>query len=179
MDKPKSKDQIVDELPELRQQIAELERLELERDRALEMLHESEARYRALFDRSIHCVYIYDLEGRFLDANEAALNLLGYEREEITSLSFESLLDEGQVTNAYMNLKELIRTGSARDMAEYKLKRKDGAYVWVETDASLIDRQGKPFAVQGVAKDITERKRPCGIVRRIIGCFSLLNPTPS
>jgi PAS domain-containing protein len=41
---------------------------------------ESEERYRARFDRSLDCLFVHDLEGRFLDANAAAPALLGYER---------------------------------------------------------------------------------------------------
>ncbi len=44
-------------------------------------------------------------------------------------------------------------------MAEYQLLRKDGGTVFVETKGSLIYRDGKPFAVQGIARDITDRKR--------------------
>ena len=40
--------------------------------------------------------YINDLGGNFLDANAAALELLGYSKEEIHSLNFASLLSEEQ-----------------------------------------------------------------------------------
>jgi len=43
-------------------------------------------------------------------------------------------------------------------MREFKLRRKDGSYVQVEAQSSLIRRDGKPYAVQGIARDITERK---------------------
>ncbi len=49
-----------------------------EQKRALEAQRESEERYRALFDRSLDCVILTDFNGNLLDANEATLNLLGY-----------------------------------------------------------------------------------------------------
>jgi diguanylate cyclase (GGDEF)-like protein len=43
-------------------------------------------------------------------------------------------------------------------MHEFRLRRKDGSYVYIETQASLIRRDGKPYAIQGIARDISERK---------------------
>jgi PAS domain S-box-containing protein len=58
---------------------------------------------------------------------------------------------------------EIMRTGHQRQLNVFKLKRKDGNFVWVETEASLIYRQGKPYAIQGIARDIPsasgQRKR--------------------
>jgi PAS domain S-box-containing protein len=129
-----------------------------DRKRAEEALRESEERYRALFDRSLLCVYIHDFSGRFLDANQAALRLLGYTRNEITSLNFASLLDPPQLPLAFRMLDEIIKTGSQKHPAEFRLKRKDGSSVWVETEASVILREGQFLAIQGIARDISDRK---------------------
>ena len=128
-----------------------------ERKRAEASLRESEERYRALFERSLDCVYVHDLEGRFLDANAAVLGLLGYDLDEIRSLTFASLLDETQTAHAAEVLRGLLETGSQRDITQSRLRCKSGAYVDVETKASLIFREGKPHAVQGIARDVTER----------------------
>jgi PAS domain S-box-containing protein len=129
-----------------------------DRKKAEIALRESEERYRALFDRSLLCVYVHDFSGRFLDANQAALRLLGYTRDEITSLNFASLLSPPQLPMAFRMLDEIIKTGSQRHPAEFRLKRKDGTSVWVETEASVILRQGKFMAIQGIARDISDRK---------------------
>ena len=121
-------------------------------------LKESEERYKALFDHSLYCVYVHDFEGNFLDANKAALNLLGYTKKDIPSITFSSLLDEDQLFKALKILGEVIQTGYQKKPAKYKLKTKKGDYVWVETEASVIYREGKPYAVQGIARDITEHK---------------------
>ena len=52
-----------------------------------------------------------------------------------------------------------MKTGSQKDVAEYKLRRKNGEYVYVESMGAIIYRDGKPFAIQGIARDITERKQ--------------------
>ena len=42
---------------------------------------------------------------------------------------------------------------------EFKIKRKDGKYIWVETEGSLLYKEGKPYAILGIANDITKRKK--------------------
>ena len=123
-----------------------------------EALRETQERYSALFNRSLFCVFVHDFEGNFLDANEAALRLLGYTREEISSISIASLLTEDQVPEVVESLEHMKRKEAQKELTTWKLKRKDGSFVWVETEASLIDRCGKPYAIQGIAHDISERK---------------------
>ncbi|MBU7046736.1 MAG: PAS domain S-box protein, partial [Theionarchaea archaeon] len=130
--------------------------LEAEECRHLEeVLHEMESQYEALFGRSMWCVYIHDFEGRFLDANEAALTLLGYTREEITSLDFSALLEGDDLEYAFRIVEE-IRKSSQKHPAEFRLKRKDGTFVWVEVEGTLTYRDGEPYAILGIARDITE-----------------------
>jgi PAS domain S-box-containing protein len=130
-----------------------------ERKRAEAALHETEERYRSLFDRSLDCVYIYDFSGNFIDANQSALTLLGYTRDEITSLNFASLLTPDQISTALKVSQEILVTGTLQKSIEYRLRCKDGTYVDVETTATLLYHEGKPYAVQGIAHDITERKK--------------------
>ena len=123
-----------------------------------EALRESEERYSALFDRSLDCVYIHDFEGNFLDANPAALKLFGYTKEEILSLNFGTLLTEEQMPTALQTLVELKEKGYQRDVTEFRLKDKEGNDIHVETIAAVIYHGTMPYAVQGIARDVTERK---------------------
>jgi two-component system, cell cycle sensor histidine kinase and response regulator CckA len=130
-----------------------------ERKRAIEARIESEERYTALFERSLDCVFLTDFHGHFLDANKAALNLLGYRREDIATLSYESLLTEDQLPLASQTVEQLLLYGYQINRNEYRLRRKDGGDVFVETQCALIYRNGKPVAIQSIGRDITERKR--------------------
>ncbi len=130
-----------------------------ERKQAEQSMRVSEERYRALFDRSLDCVFLYDFAGNFLDANQATLDLLGYQREDIATLAFASLLPEDQFPLAFRVTEEIKTTGHQKRPAEFRLRGKDGREVYVETRCSLIYREGKPFAIQGIAHDLTERKR--------------------
>jgi PAS domain S-box-containing protein len=137
-----------------------------ERKRADKESKEKEERFNALFNRSFDCVYIHDFKGHFLDANPAALDLLGYKREEISSLSFASLLDKKMLAKALKALKELKQAGYQRALMEYQLRCKDGKQIYVETKVSLINRDHKPYAILGLARDITERKKADALLRK-------------
>ncbi len=122
-------------------------------------LRESEEKFKALFDRSLYGVFMHDLEGNFLDANKAALNLLGYKKKDIAKLNLSSLLDEEQLSSAFKTMAEIKKLGYQRESSQYKLSRKDGEHIWVETDASLVYRSGKPYGILGIARDISIQKK--------------------
>ncbi len=158
-DQSQSARQLMNEIEELRRQNARLENSKIKYKQTQELLQENQERYKAIFDRSLCCVCMHDLEGKFLDMNKAALNLLKYTKKELTSLSLFSLIEKDQLSDAFKTFKEIKRTGSQKKHSEYKLRKKDGNYAWVETEASLICRDGKPYAIQSIGRDITQRKQ--------------------
>jgi len=122
-------------------------------------LHEIEERYKSLFERSLELIYIHDFQGNFIDANITALETIGYTREEISLINFKALLSTDQTPKAIEAIKEIREKGSQSAFTEYTIKRKDGKEVSIETKGSIVYKKGKPYAIQGLARDITERKR--------------------
>lgn len=127
-----------------------------DRKRMEQELQDIKERYKALFDRSFYFVYVHDFQGKFIDANKAALDMLGYTKEEIPSLNFSSLLSEDQLPSAIKTLDGILKNGVQKEPTKFKLRTKSGDYIWVETEATIIYREGKPYAIQGIARDITE-----------------------
>jgi len=132
----------------------------IQRDFAEQRFKESKDRYLALYDRSMDAIYIHDFQGNFIDANPAALHMFGYTKDEVVKLNFASLiLNEDELRKTYETTSELKKTGSQKMISEYKLRRKDGETIIVETQASVIYKDNKPYLIQGVAREITERKK--------------------
>ncbi len=160
VDEGRSRDELLEENVELRLQVEELKAAETDRKRAEEALRESEKRYRALFDSSLELVYTHDLQGRFLDVNKAALDALGVKRGDVRNTTFADLLDDDeQLARAVEATREIVATGAQQAPTTYRLRTARGDHLWVETVGSLIYQDGKPYAIHGVARDITDRKK--------------------
>jgi PAS domain S-box-containing protein len=108
-----------------------------ERRRAEAALRQSEERYKALFERSLDCVFLTDLDGKFMDANQPSLDLLGYQLEDIPTLTFASLLTEDQLPLAFQTTEEIKATGHQERLTEFRLRGKDGRLVHLPSKASL------------------------------------------
>lgn len=122
-------------------------------------LKESEERYKALFDRSLDLIYLNDFNGMLLDANNTMLNLLGYNLNEINKLNITDILATNQISSVKNLINEIKNNNSQRNPIEYQLYSKAGKVIFVEALTSLIYKGKVPFAIQVLARDITERKR--------------------
>ena len=116
-------------------------------------------KYKELFKHSLDLIYVNDLNGNFLDASDLTLIALGIEREDIPNISFIGLLDRENLIKAYKVTKEIRKTGKQSAQSEYKLKTKMGDYIYIETYGIPLKKDGEIYAILGVAKNITERKK--------------------
>jgi len=129
-----------------------------ERKSIEEALRESEERYRELFENAKDALYVHDLGGRYTSFNRAAEQLSGFSREEILGKHFSNFVAPGSLRYVRENLcKKLDDEGETT--YEIDLITKDRRRVPVEVSSRLIYENGKPVGVQGVARDMTERKR--------------------
>jgi PAS domain S-box-containing protein len=151
---------------ELRKSNEELREEIKERVIIEEALRESETRYKALFERSLLCVYISDLEGNILDANDASLNLLGCMRDDLPEITLANLVTEDQRAELQKTITHIMTRGASSSPHEWKLRRKNGEYVWVEAETAVLYHEGKPYALQVTARDITERKRALELLKK-------------
>lgn len=137
--------------------VAELEERIAERKRAEMALRESEERYRELFENARDAIYVHDLEGNYIRVNHAAETLSGYKREEIVGHNFIKFVAAADVgfgrKTFYAKLAEQGETAFEIDVIA-----KDGRRVPVEVRSRAIYENGVMVGVQGIARDITERK---------------------
>lgn len=137
--------------------VAELEEILVERKRAEVALRESEERYRELFENAKDAIYVHDLEGTYLKANRAAEELSGYTREEIVGHQYTEFIAEEHVNFVRKTFcAKLALQGETS--YEVDVIAKDGRRVPVEVSSRAIYENGQIVGVQGMARDITERK---------------------
>jgi PAS domain S-box-containing protein len=149
---------IIKESTFLKKEPGSLREMVISLENSVKELEEIRLKYECLFDRSIESIYIHDLNGRMLDLNKAGLDLVGYTKEEISGMNLSDFLNESQYKQAIALIEEVIIEGSPIYPVEYKIRRKDGSWLDVEVFPSPIIKNGKPVAIIGVCRDITDRK---------------------
>ena len=125
-------------------------------------LREREAKYRAVIETSDDGFCIADMEGRFLEFNDAFVDLLGYSREELLTMSvpdIESQKTPGEVAAAI----EAVRR-EGHSFFETRLRSKDGRIWPAEPNISYWPIAGGRMFF--FVRDITERKAAEEALRR-------------
>jgi len=127
-----------------------------ERITAQEALIESEKRYRKLFEDSLDAIVITDRKGNFVDLNEAALNLFGYSKEEISEIPFPQLYVEQEDSSRFQ--RDMEAKGAVSDF-EVKLRRKDGSIMTCVLFATARRANGRGVVgYQGIVRDISTQR---------------------
>jgi PAS domain S-box-containing protein len=126
-----------------------------ERKQAEEALRESEERYRKLFEESRDAI-IATQDNKIIAANQAALDLFGYVREEMIGLDVRKI--DVYPGERFRFQQEMEQKGFVRDY-EVKLRKKDGT----EIDCLLTSTVRRALddsilGYQGIIHDITQRK---------------------
>ena len=135
---------------------------------------QAEARIRRLVDADIIGIFVGDLEGRIVEANDAFLRIIGYDREELVSKSLnwiELTPPEWRERNMRA-VAELTSTGTTRPF-EKEYFRKDGSRVPVLIGAALVQEGGREGVV--FVLDLTERKRTEEALRQLESNLAHMN----
>lgn len=122
-------------------------------------LKDSEERLRNLFERVRHGLFVSSKEGKFLDCNQALLEMLDYSsKEECLNIDLtERLYANPEDRKTFQE--NIERDGYVKDM-EVEFKRKDGSKITVLlTGYPMRDAKGDIVGYEGINLDITERKR--------------------
>lgn len=128
-----------------------------ERKLAEEHLIRSEERYRDLVENAHDIIYSHDLDGRFTSINKAGQTITGYTEEEVLGMNMTDTVVPEDVARAKDMIAEKVK-GEDGTAYELQILAKDGKRITVEVNTKLVFQDGTPTGVQGIARDITERK---------------------
>ena len=126
---------------------------------ATHALRVSEERFRELVENANDIIYTHDLEGNFTSANPAATRAYGYTTEEILQLNIAQIVDSEYLPLAQQKIREKLEGAPRTEAYELLTHSQEGKPIWVEVNTRLMEREGRPVEVQGIARDVTERKR--------------------
>ncbi len=114
--------------------------------------------YRELFENATDIIFTYTFEGRLLSLNRAVERILGYSRAEALQLNIsEAIAPEYEQTTRRMLDPQVA--GEVPLNFELEVFAKDKRRIFLGVDTRPLFRGGKAVAVQGIARDITKRKK--------------------
>jgi PAS domain S-box-containing protein len=129
-----------------------------EQKRAEKALRESEDKYRRFFNTSHDCVFITSEDGRWVDLNDAGVELFGYAgRDELMRVKIGDLYADPDKRKEHIRI--ILETGFSKDYPVDLLK-KDGTIMHtLVTTVARKDENGNVIGFQGTVRDISELKR--------------------
>src|SRR6266550_5110350 len=135
--------------------------------RAVELaLHETERKYRTIFENTREGIFYVTADGETVAANPALVRLLGYDSAEEYIADPDHLLGSWKTSERQELWSRLEGEGEVRDF-EMEGRRRDGTKVWVSGAMVVLrDANGSPATYQGTVLDITGQKRSETLRRR-------------
>jgi len=150
----------------LRRQVAlrtaELSRELAERQKSQKALHESEERFRRIAENARDIIFRMSLpDGRYEYLNPSAARISGYSLEEYynTPKMIEKLIPPSQ-RESFQKIWQAMLAGNIPESIEFLTITRSGEEKWIEQRNVLIrDENGRPVALEGIATDITDRRK--------------------
>jgi PAS domain S-box-containing protein len=151
-------------LPSAIEKMLRQHRVIAEKQQAEEALRKSEERFRKLFEQSNDAIFIHR-SGRIIDINQRACEMLGYSKEQLLMMEITDLYPQEGCAESSKKINTSQGLNSIESILfETLFKKADGTVVAVEISSGIIDRENK--VIQGIVRDITERKQTEAELRR-------------
>jgi len=137
-----------------------------ERKKVEDQVRDSERRYRLLADNVSDVIWTMDMDFKYSYISPSVERMRGFTPEEMMEHSLEDSLTEQSVRPAREKLAKHLALAESGGVTldqpvilELELFRKDGSTMWGEAAATFVgDEEGNPAGIQGVTRDITDRK---------------------
>ncbi len=125
-----------------------------------EVLRQSEERFSITFEQAPIGMALGALDGRWLKANRAMCELVGYTAEELSRMTFRDITHPDDVQACLEYLPQLLAGTLQSYQLEKRYLHKSGRIIWTLVSVSLVrDTDGQPLHVIVQSQDITDRKQ--------------------
>ena len=119
----------------------------------------SEEKYRNIIDSVSSVVFTTNESGYFSFSSKRALQLTGYQPEEVLSLHFSDLVDPDWKERVFNNYFQQWMNGTTETVYEFPIVTKNGEKKWVEQCAVLMKENQKPIGFHCIVRDISDKKK--------------------
>src|SRR5215472_1019722 len=140
-------------------------RYAIERNRAESSVRQWEKRFEDFFENTKDILFILDLEGNLTSVNKAAEEIMGWPRNEALRKNIKGLVAPEHAALCNEVMRRIVSEEPLQHF-EIAMLRKDGRKVLLEISARLLRSNGRKDCVQGIARDVTERRQLENMVRQ-------------
>lgn len=119
----------------------------------------SEEKYRQIFENANDAIWLHDMEGEIIAANDAAAKLIGYSREELLHMNVKSLLSKESRKHTREIREKLLRGEFVEQPYEQKVITKQGEHTIFKLTTNVVRVAGQPAGFQLIARDVTQERR--------------------
>lgn len=162
-DRLKSKDQLIQELSELRAKLKHINESQAFRaaQETEEALRISEEKYRSIFENATEGIFQSTPEGRFISVNPAFVKMCGFSTPDEMIASIHDISTQHYATpEKRLAFVELLEQNGRVENFIHQILRKDGEKIWVSTNARTVkDEKGKTIYYEGTHENITKHKQ--------------------
>jgi PAS domain S-box-containing protein/putative nucleotidyltransferase with HDIG domain len=152
----KSQETLMD-MPHIAERALRQWRITAEHERMSEALRQSEAQFRLLAENATDMITRHGLDGRCLYISPACRGLLDYEPDELLGLSVFDFIHPDDLPEIRAHIGDLLNVLVLRGVI-MRVRRKDGRYVWVETNSRVVpDPETDKLEIHSASRDVTDR----------------------
>jgi diguanylate cyclase (GGDEF)-like protein/PAS domain S-box-containing protein len=119
----------------------------------------AEQRYVNLFESANDIIFTIDLDERFTSVNRACEELTGYSKDELVGRPWRDLLYDAQIEDGTESPGPMVAASDEASRFEVDFIARDGRRVPIEIVSRTMCRDGAPFEVLAMGRDISERRR--------------------
>jgi two-component system NtrC family sensor kinase len=99
------------------------------------------------------------LDGAFTYLSPQFKAMWGYELEDFAGKSFAEIVHPEDMQRVMLAAQHVMQTGQPDTGLEFRTQRQDGSWCWIVCNSSpIFDPDGQPIGLQGIARDVSERK---------------------
>ena len=129
-----------------------------------ELIDVKTSEIKGVFENIIDAYIVVDIEGSLLKMNDAAENLLGFNTTNFKGNLLE-ITHPNERKRTAKAFNKLFESGVLTDF-EVKIITKDNVQKLVQINSSVIYKNGKPIAAQGIARDITDDRMKTELIQQ-------------
>gem|GEM_PF-806009 len=120
-------------------------------------LRESEEKFRLLADSASDVISFYDKDRTLRYVSPSVTRITGWTPEEIMGHDTFEVVHPEDLPKLLERRGLTGGSGPQAGVAMWRLRRKDGAYIWMESSVTIIEKDEGDFQVVSIARDVTER----------------------